>query len=224
MELSAILASAIGTAGHSFADGELAFLALTSKVERPLLDRISYQLHVALQPLGLMVAREYPAAAGIRCDVAVLREGRIAAAIEAKAMYTADGTRQNGLCRQYPDLLETDLRRYSSVKIEGLKVYSLLLATHLLAAPPSNLRQVIKYSPMLNQAFKSHTTANTIRDIAEQGLGKLLRLDLRKAAGTLKAGHAFGIEVELLWWLYGPFSGSDGWAILRSETTGESTG
>jgi hypothetical protein len=34
--------------------------------------------------------------------------------------------------------------------------------------------------------------------------------------GKLSAGTAYGIPVDLMWWLYGPFGGKAGWAILRT--------
>ncbi len=216
MELAKRLIASIGAAGESFAPSELAFLALTSKVERPLLDRVSYQLHRVLSLEGFAVARECPVGGGVRADVAVLRNGELQVALEAKAMYTADCTRRGGLDRQYPDLLDADLRRYGALTVGGLKVYSLLLGTHLLSAPPRTLKRVIKYSNMIGQAFKAHTSAEEIRAVAEKNLAAFVRPEVRIAGGAIKAGTAFELEVEVMWWLYGPFGGNEGWEILRS--------
>ena len=215
MELAKLLIASIEAAGESFVSGELAFLALTSKVERPLLDRVSFQLHRVLESEGLVVAREYRIAAGVRADAAVLKNGELLAALEAKAMYTADCTRRGGFDRQYPDLLNADLHRYGTLRAGELRVYSLLLGTHLLSAPPRTLSRVIKYPTMIGQAFKAHNDAKGIRTVAEKNLASFIRSEVRIADGTIEAGMAFGVEVDVMWWLYGPFGGSQGWEILR---------
>jgi hypothetical protein len=202
MELGEFIVAAIESAGQSFQEGELAFLALTSKVERPLLDRIAYQLHLSLEGRQLVVAREYPISAKIRADVAVLRGNAIVAVLEAKAMYTADCTREGGLRREYSDLLDADLKRYDGITAASLQVYCLLFGTHPLAPPPPGLKRVVKYSQLLVQSFKTHHTGPAILKIVEANLGRFLRPESRFATGKLSAGVAFGIPVELWWWLY----------------------
>lgn len=216
MELSSFLRSAIVKAGESFAEDELAFLALTSKIERPFLDRVGFQLHGELAPKGFVVAREYPVAARVRADVAVLKDGALIGAIEGKAMYTADCIQGRGRGPRYPQRLDADLQRYVATQTGELQVFSLLLATHPRAKASAELRKVIKYSPLLNRAFKTHGDAEAIERVAQEVLGVAMRSEMRVAAGKLSAGTAYGIPVELMWWLYGPFGGKAGWAILRT--------
>jgi hypothetical protein len=159
MEIAQILPTSIDRAGQSFEQGELAFLALTSKVERPFLDRLSYQLYKSLDQSTYTVAREFPVLRGVRADIAVLRGTSLLAVIEAKAMSTADCTREEGLRREYPDLLHADLQRYATCGFAGLQVFSLLLGTHLLAPPPKHLTGIVKYRRLLSQAFRTLTSA-----------------------------------------------------------------
>ena len=72
-------------AAASFAPGELAYLALTSKIERPLQDRLAWLLHTRLP--DLVVSREWRAT-----DIAILSAGAESPLVllEAKAMYSFD--------------------------------------------------------------------------------------------------------------------------------------
>ncbi|MGW0882552.1 hypothetical protein [Streptomyces sp. NPDC002671] len=54
-----LLDSCLQSAGQSFEDGELAYLALTSQVENPVRDRVAYQLHRLLAGTRLDVGREW---------------------------------------------------------------------------------------------------------------------------------------------------------------------
>src|SRR5688500_12016668 len=108
MELAKLLVTAIQDAGMSFEPGELAFIALTSKVERPFVDRLSYELHRSLDPDRYRVAREF-LVAGAQADIAIVENQSLRVVIEAKAMCSADCTRENGLRREYPELMQRDL-------------------------------------------------------------------------------------------------------------------
>lgn len=171
MELSSLLRDAIPRAGESFAKDELAFLALTSKVERPFLDRLAFQLHSTLQTTGSVVAREYPLAAGVRADVAILRKGQPITAIEGKAMYTADCVEGRGRGPQYPKRMHADLQRYRSASDGDLQVFTLLLGTHPNKQIPQSLRRVIKYWGLVNRGFKAHGNPAELERIANVYLG-----------------------------------------------------
>ena len=214
MQLADVLPVAIEATGKSFAEGELAFVALTSKVERPFVDRLSYRLHRTLDPTRYTVAREFPVG-GARADIAVLEGPSLCAVLEAKAMSSADCTREDGRRREYPDLLQKDLQRYATSRA-GLEIFCLLLATHPLVPPPSSLGHVVKYSRLLSGAFRLHASAAAIREAAHANLTSFIREEVLLATGSIDAGEAFGLPVELLWWLYGPFAVPDRLTILRS--------
>ena len=219
MDLSNPLRAAISRAGKAFVKDELAFLALTSKVERPLLDRVAFELHRELEGSGTVVAREYPVSAGVRADIALLREGDLIGAVEGKAMYTADCVKGRGLGPEYPRRMHADLQRYAGTQSEVLQVFALLLATHPGAQVPKSLSRVIKYSGLVNRGFQIHTSPSELERIAGESLKSEISTEVIVATGKLDAGTAFDIPVELLWWLYGPFSGRAGWAILRNGAT-----
>jgi hypothetical protein len=216
MDISNSLQAAISRAGKTFVKDELAFLALTSKVERPLLDRVAFQLHRELEGSGAMVAREYPVSARVRADIGVLREGKLIGAVEGKAMYTADCMKGRGLGPDYPNRMHADLQRYAGTESAVLQVFTLLLATHPGTQIPKSLQRLVKYSGLVNRGFQTHTSAAELERIAGEYLNSKISAEVRVANGKLDAGTAFDIPVDLLWWLYGPFSGQAGWAILRS--------
>jgi hypothetical protein len=77
------LLTSLVSAASSFDDSELSYLALTSKPEHAIRDRLAW----ALVRSGYRVAREWRS----RCDLAVLgQDGNATVAIELKASYTHD--------------------------------------------------------------------------------------------------------------------------------------
>ena len=77
-----VLLQGLADAGTSFERGELAYLAVTSKVELPVRDRFAWELHRRLEDRSLLVAREWR-----RVDLAVVREGDAVVVIESTALY-----------------------------------------------------------------------------------------------------------------------------------------
>ena len=79
------LAQCLERAAKTFAPGELAYLALTSKIDRPLQDRLAWSLRTQLP--ALVVSREWR-----NTDIAVLSaDGRSPMVLlEAKARYSFD--------------------------------------------------------------------------------------------------------------------------------------
>ncbi|MFC8946409.1 hypothetical protein [Streptomyces rochei] len=56
---ASFLDSCLQSAGSSFEDGELAYLALTSQIENPVRDRVAYAMHRRLKGTRLGVGREW---------------------------------------------------------------------------------------------------------------------------------------------------------------------
>jgi hypothetical protein len=70
--------------------------------------------------------------------MAVLAGGSLTCVLEAKAVATADCTRESGQRREYADLLQAVLHRYAALTCEPFDIYCLLLGTHPLQPPPSS--------------------------------------------------------------------------------------
>ena len=213
--LRSLLVDWIGRAGRSFANGELAYLALTSKIERPLLDRIAFSAQRVLQG-GAMVGREFSIRGAGRADVAILENGRVRCVIEGKAMAVADCTRTEPKRREYAERMEQDLEKYRNAPLPGAEIFCLLFGVHPLSRIPSEL-VVVKYLSLLNSAYTRLGSAECIYEDADRNLQSYLRDGLLIASGVLEGGVAFGIPVEIRWWCYGPFRSPSELAILRGN-------
>jgi len=173
---------------------ELAYLAMTSKIEFPFRDRLAHELYKKLgsEP---QVAREWR-----KTDIAILENGSPVTLIELKAMYSAEMTTDTGL-HNYTGYIEKDFMKARSLTPTG-EVFAILLATHPRTRFPKSLKGVAKYYYGVNRAFtNSNENQSAIAEKAKERL-RLKIGDSRIADfGSIEGGKAFGIEVDILYWL-----------------------
>lgn len=189
----------VAAVGNSFAQDELAYLAMTSKVELPIRDRLAWSLHTVLWP-DWIVAREWG-----RTDLAVLHASRPdepALLLEAKAMYTFDEALTNKT-RVYPAKVEADLKKVASRTLPDTLVFGLLLATHPHSPADPVLRRVVKYLPDVTRSSREFGL-ETVRTMAKASVREQLSRLGPVADGFLAAGEAFGVEVSIDYFLVGP--------------------
>jgi hypothetical protein len=193
-----------------FAPNELAYLALTSKVELPVRDKLAFALHADMGN-RTQVAREYSlrkiAAGDFLADIAVMDQtGDPVAFVEAKACYVYD-LGPIGQRKRYLQLLQSDQRRHGG---HSRPVLSLLIATHPLRVIPSNLKNVVKYANLIELSLR---WGKDPPDKVLEGVEDKLRTvqaasSLRPAIPVdrvvLEAGEAFGVPVQVAAWLIGP--------------------
>jgi hypothetical protein len=79
------LKNALAHIGDSFEENELAYLALTSKAELPIRDRLAFNLHKRFWKDEIVVTREWQ-----RTDLALLKNNEPLLICELKAGYTFD--------------------------------------------------------------------------------------------------------------------------------------
>src|SRR5215218_1528708 len=111
LDFGTVLRSELSTIDRRFDVDELAFLALTSKMELPLRDRLAYVLFRRLPQF--LVAREWR-----RVDLAVLAPGDPPVPkmlLEAKALYTFDLVGDDAWIRRYPDKVERDVKKLRAI-------------------------------------------------------------------------------------------------------------
>lgn len=84
---SDILKAELEKIDNNFQEDELAYLALTRKIEPPIRNKLSFRLHQLLHPQNLLVSREWE-----HLDIVVLKNRKPRAIIEIKAMFTFDAT------------------------------------------------------------------------------------------------------------------------------------
>ena len=158
-----VLLQGLADAGTSFEQGELAYLAVTSKVELPVRDRFAWELHRRLEDRSLLVAREWR-----RADLAVVREGDALVVIEGTALYAFDVLREPGL-HKYRAKVTGDLAKAAALAPHA-DAYALVLCTHVLGEIAPQLRRwVVKYSSGIIGAAKSHGHAG--QEAAREALG-----------------------------------------------------
>ncbi len=179
-----------------FSKNELAFLALTTKIELPLRDRWAYVLFNKLSKTDFIVSREWK-----RTDIAIIRKGKPVTLIEIKALYTFDAISSKGNYKKRICYLKDDEKKASRLAFKDTEIYTVLFATHPLASVPRKLEGVIKYVPGINRAFIKHQNANSIKKIAVNKINEEFKGKNLIAKGTLKAGSAFGIQTEVIYWI-----------------------
>jgi hypothetical protein len=192
------LAQCLERAAESFRPGELAYLALTSKIERPLQDRLAWSLHRQLAPL--VIAREWR-----NTDIAILsRDGDSPVILlEAKAMYSFDVSLPDR-ARRYLQMMRDDVAKARQLDPHGTAdVYALALVTHPHGVP-RNLPSVIKYLNLIKRAEHTAGSATRLREMAVDTLAEALPQLGKVRSGSLPGGAAFDVEVSVDYWLVGP--------------------
>jgi hypothetical protein len=202
-----LLSEAMEAAARSFAPGELAYLALTSKLQHPIRDRLAWTLHTTLP--DRVVAREWR-----RTDLAVLdASGTVPLAlIEAKALYTFDVADPAGRqASHYPAQVAADLdKAHALSRSTGHQpaVFALVLVTHPMTQPPDLPSAVIKYLPHIRRSAR-HGTPAALRELAAAHLGPTLQRLGPVHPGRLDAGTAFATPTAVDYWIIGPTEDAD---------------
>jgi hypothetical protein len=178
--------------GRSFAEIELAYLGLTSKIETPIRDRLAFSLHSELSPRGYTIGREW-----CRVDIAVLCGDAPMALLEIKAMNTFDAHRQ-----EYPRLLRDDYLKLRGLGFKGAQLLTLLLVTHPHGEPQAPLG-VIKYASKIRGSLKKHGGPDKVEQAAMSQIDCWRQAEILDK-GRLPGGAAFGVSVSVHWRLFGP--------------------
>ncbi|RYH70088.1 MAG: hypothetical protein EON54_01815 [Alcaligenaceae bacterium] len=203
MSLAQNLIASLQEVESSFQPDELAYLALTQKVEHAVRDKLAFKLHQSLSAVSpeLMVCREW-----LRADLAVVQHDRPLLILEAKAVYTFDICK-SGAQHPFPELVAADLEKAarwaSSAPPESpLETFALVIATHPHTAPSPQYRQAVKYfGGVVKYAVESNTYEAACKTM-DQKMNHIERIH----SCQVKAGRAFGVDVSVFLWLYKPKS------------------
>jgi hypothetical protein len=194
------LAMTLASLSSDFAENELAYLALTSKAELPVRDRIAWRLQHELSD-SYVVAREWR-----RADIAVLAGETPVLQVEAKAMYAFDILSAKSRAK-YLAKLTADGLKMAAVAPDSA-AYLLALVTHVDGSIAPHLRRhVVKYSGGILASLRREVTADAVGIRARQ----LWEADLAgfTAPSTrfnIAGGTMWGLKVELDAYLVGPLS------------------
>jgi len=185
-------------------EGELAYLALTSKPEFAVRDRLAFELHMQLSP-EYIVAREWSNKTNKRkrIDIAVLRANKHKVLIQLKtwSLFTFTSAKRT---TAHFKALYADVKKCQKLHNWRSRVYSLMLATHIESLPDKRYKGVVKYYDGWEKSFEKHKTSTQIKGVGEERIKKEMRNWQCPAHGTIRAGKAFGTRVFLLYWLFRP--------------------
>lgn len=184
----------------SFQPDELAYLALTQKVEHAVRDKLAFKLHQKLaSQTELLVCREW-----LRADLAIVSHDKPVLILEAKAIYTFDIVK-TGAQHPFPELVSADLEKseaWASSAPSGrvLERYALVIATHPHAAPSTQYRQAVKYFGGVSKYAVESNTYDAACAVMSQKMAHVEQAH----SGVVKGGRAFDIDVSVFLWLYKP--------------------
>ncbi len=200
------IVDAMGCLGDEFRENELAYLALTSKVENPIRDRLAYSLHRAFgEGRDLCFAREWTMPGnmkkakgkrGGRLDLTIFQNEVPRLFLELKSMYSFDMyTRYAD--RQYPEQVGNDMTKMNNYNSSHeIQKIAIILITDPVQKPEKCLDHIIKYSRWIRQ-FHEET---------KEGLEKAVECNFSDfeslASGFIDGGRAFGIDVTVRYWCF----------------------
>lgn len=178
---------------------ELAYLALTSKIEHPVRDRLAWALHCRLEPMGYVVAREWS-----RADLAILRDGVPEVLLEAKAFYGFNVARGMAADHEYAKKMWEDVVKAHKLAEGVADVFILALCTTPLVPVPNELGRTVKYHGGVNKALRDFESADVVLQGAREHVtGHLSGLGPTDHVEAVR-GTAFGIDVVVDAWIVGP--------------------
>jgi len=199
MGIGEVLKEELAGLAAAFNHGELAYLALTSKVEFPIRDRLAFRLHARLGGGATQVAREWH-----RTDLAVFTGGVPSLLLEVKAMYSFDAIDSEIGLQNFHRQVLRDRDKSLRPEASSAEIYALLLVTHPRGGCGETLDAVVKYRAGIQRGAKRGI--ERVREEAAAAVSKAF-YDFRliTTGGSLDAGTAFGVPVSIDYYLFGPF-------------------
>jgi hypothetical protein len=199
-----------------FQPNELAYLAVTSKVENPLRDQIAFALHARFNDQYL-VHREWKDPNNKKADIAITdTDNKVQCLIECKA-HSAP-TYEKG----YSQLALRDLQKMYNSSDESTELYFLFFLNHVHSAQPilDRFQYAIKYWKLLNNALqKFDFTADMTEHIAGHWSQHMKDIGLnaqKSRSFRIKGGAYYNMKVYVHAHLYGPVKRVDLKRIIKS--------
>jgi hypothetical protein len=178
-----------------FQTNELAYLALTTKIELPLRDRWAFSLYRILKE-NFSVSREWK-----RTDLAILQGQSPQVLIELKAMYSFDAALDTEGIRGFADAMSADEKKANLLARAETEIFTVLLSTHPKGPFALEMAGIVKYIPGINRAFNRWGSASKVRCIAHDAVNKILCDRNIVATGSLDGGMAFSTNVVVDYWV-----------------------
>jgi hypothetical protein len=198
-DVAVALERALSSMSEAFAPNELAYLALTSKAELPVRDRLAWNLERALGEPHV-VSREWR-----RADIAVLRGDAPLVQVEAKAMYAFDVLSAKSRAK-FSAKLVADGQKMAALAPRS-SAFLLALITHIDGSIQPHLRRhVVKYSSGIQSALaREGGDAAAVRIRARQTWeAELAQFTSPWRRFEIDGGNHWGLGVAVDAYLIGP--------------------
>ncbi|ELB2259784.1 hypothetical protein QNZ79_004721 [Vibrio parahaemolyticus] len=190
-----IITETLAALDCEFHHNELAYLALTSKVEAPIRDRWAYSLYKQLNNYGITVSREWK-----RTDLALIERGNPLALVELKAMYSFDAALDPNEVGGFTDAMAKDEVKAAKLAQSNTSIYTVLLATHPHKLV-TDLSGVVKYDSGINKALLKFEGEQGVKSAALDAVDRKLAGKNVVAHGELCGGKAFNTAVSVIYWV-----------------------
>lgn len=185
-----LLLETLQSVSNEFKKDELAYLALTSKIEIPIRDRWAFVLYEKFSE-KYSVAREWK-----RTDLAILDNLSPVALIELKAMYSFDGIDNS---QHYINKMCKDASKALKLSNTNTHIYTVLLSTHPHGMFAKELDGIIKYLPNINRTIRKYGNEE-VKRICKDNIEKSIQGEII-GSGKLFGGSSFGVDVDVCFWL-----------------------
>jgi hypothetical protein len=188
---------------------ELAYLALTSKAETTIRDKVAFQLYSHVDPKAYQISREWK-----KVDLAIVNNSIPQTLIEFKAMYTFDCKTYRRFT--YGDLVIKDLIKAQNLSNDITEIFGILISTHINSSVPHQLNGIIKYINDINDDIRLNTIASFTRgnqkcnkDYMIEKANKVVITyfndkDIHIESGFINVGEVYNIPVSIHYYLIGP--------------------
>jgi hypothetical protein len=197
-KLTPTIVSALQKLSEAFQPDELAYLALTQKVEHAIRDKLAFNLHQKLNSnSSLLVCREW-----FRRDLAIVQDGKPRLILEAKAIYTFDIIK-SGSQHSFPRQVAEDFGKAAAWELDApegcpLETLALVIATHPLSPPNKKYQHAIKYFGGVTKYSVEPATFEEVDAVMQNKMQDFKLLGSIQIPG----GKAFDTPVSVFCWLY----------------------
>lgn len=191
-----------------FRPGELAYLALTSKPELAIRDRLAFQLHEKLKQNGFSVSREYSLEDHKRADIAVLpgKDSKRPAIglieLKVSSFFNLDNEAHPKKPGKIVEEIKSDFNKWSNFDSGKPEVFCLFLAPNIETdrLPEGFLYEelVVSWSGWSGYRKKRRRDKASVKkdiEILFKNKWDLIAHD------EMEGGSAFGLEVSVPYWL-----------------------
>lgn len=177
----------------AFEPDELAYLALTTRVENQIRNRLAWRLHQRLEPQGLIAARDW-----IHADLAILDpDARPMTTVHAKVLQDADA-RSDLNWKAYATRVQTDIRKTRKLAGSDGQILLLVVSVAAQGVVARSLRSVLKYTPPAGKSGQIDAGAQV--EVMTARLRELGPVE----SFHLADGQAFKLQVRVSGYLVGP--------------------